>query len=529
MDDELQSLLPLFGPVIPTTRTRGKQDSVKVIDATKPKGPGSIYRDKRSRRGGTLSDLANALGMNSGKANFHSGLSDGYAYVGRGKYVHPDDLETFKETRNPDLAFSFGDVRSNKADVNRNLRNVPAPMFEASEGLAQTLRNPGNVNMVTDPNKGSNLSNPNPTTQTNPGSAPPASQASTRQGQIGEVNTPPIADVRDQEDLQRVLGMSQDVLGRDVSGMTAKGLPEPEKVKGLKKAFGNLENILSNPAVLNFMSDMGIAFSGGHPNAPGTILGQANKSKLRADADSKLLEGLLQGKSVDEIDLGGMAANPEILSQGYQLTQKDRSLDQTDTQLEQSADRQEFNEWVQTNNVGAMWERLNLQQQGLDIDRLKANADALSLGEGMDSWHYGAGADAVASMWRDVALNNWQESLGEEFQSLTEMQKAFRDELGKFDPQAVMAELSTEQQAKARRQMSEVGRMVAQNADPAAIEEYINNMDIGASQSYNSQAEVQAAVQSGEIGVGDTFDYGGQTVELFVDPQTGKANIRPVR
>lgn len=261
------------------------------------------------------------------------------------------------------------------------------------------------------------------------------------------------------------------LMGAQHAGLTPVGIPEPEEIEGIGKALQNFSKSLATPGFQRFLSQMGIAFSGGRPNEPGTILGQANIERLDAQLEEQIVQGLLEGKSLSEIDLPETPSS-EILNRAVRTAQTERGLNQKDRALNLEQQRvdiskagQETSEALGFGRLDVLYKRLGLDERRLNLDRLKLIADSNEADkpEGVESWQYGAALDIIGQKYLDQAEEARKAALGEDFAKLSDLQKAFSNEKTGFDPQAVLNYLPQELKQKALTEAQSLAKGMARD------------------------------------------------------------------
>lgn len=245
--------------------------------------------------------------------------------------------------------------------------------------------------------------------------------------------------------------------GTKIEGKTPVGTPEPEELQGFSKAISNFGKALETPGFQRFLSQMGIAFSGGRPNEPGTILGQFNIQQLDSQLEEQLTQGLLEGKTLDEIDLPE-TPNSEVLNRALENVRQQRALDLQERGLEDTERRtdlqesgQEFEEFYSRERLRQLERQLDIQEGQLDVSRAKIIGDRLKdmKPDDVEVGEFGIAMDIIGQKYVDIANKFRREELGEEFQKLSELQKVFSNEKTGFQPEAVMQHLPQNVRARA--------------------------------------------------------------------------------
>jgi len=146
-------------------------------------------------------------------------------------------------------------------------------------------------------------------------------------------------------DLTNRLG-NRSVNPRFTSASNAAGTDRP--------SFGQrVGNSLRDPDVISALAQFGIAFSGGRPNAPGTILGQFALQNQATNVERQISQRIERGETLADIpdeDLRGLS--PEGLQRLRGIEQQQVENTFTDTELRQRR------------------RALDLQEEGVDLRRL---------------------------------------------------------------------------------------------------------------------------------------------------------------
>lgn len=234
-----------------------------------------------------------------------------------------------------------------------------------------------------------------------------------------------------------VIAANQDDLaefeGTKIEGQTAKGVPEPEEISDIGKAFRNAADIMTTPGARQFLGRMGIAFGEGRENEPGVILGRAGLEDVQAGAEQKLVEGMLAGKSPSEIDLGGAQPSQETLRSARETALSEQQFGEEQEQFDEEVRLQERGQdmdfALSSRELDLMERELGLQESELDLERLQAVGDLMGENrpDDVSSANWGLANKMAASTFLDAA------------------RQTFRDEQNELaDVQEIMNALSTE-------------------------------------------------------------------------------------
>lgn len=284
--------------------------------------------------------------------------------------------------------------------------------------------------------------------------------------------------------------------GAGFDGTTPQGYPEAEELADYGKSVSQFAKALETPGFQKFLGQMGIAFSRGNPNEPGTILGNAAVQGADAEVERRLIEGLMSGKDISEIELGGVPTS-DALGTAFTLAQRQERLGQTERaqdfeeemgrkEFKEGQEAQDFNEWMGQHEVAGMWQKLGLQAQGLEQERLELIADQNkeNMPNDVESWQYGAALDAVAQRYLDIAKKAREQELSAQGVSptLSAIQDAFSNEKTGFDPQAVLNYLPNDLRSRALTEAQQFSSVISadaqggQSIDPEAFESALNQV-----------------------------------------------------
>ena len=243
---------------------------------------------------------------------------------------------------------------------------------------------------------------------------------------------------------------------------------EEERIgKGLEnfgKTASTLGKLLEDPAAQKFLAQMGIAFAGGHPEEPGTILGQAAIQQIDADQEARVMQALLSGEDISDVDLQGLSS--EAIRNISQTIQQQTQLEQADRRLDLEDRRLTTQEQQQQRRLEQFDAQIGIQSDRLELDWFKTLSalNQAEAPEGVDSWQHGYALQTVGSTFqRHVEEMMWadRERLG--FSSIAQIRDALSDSDGRMDPNAIRAKLPPEIQQEFDRQVRELSKSVARN------------------------------------------------------------------
>lgn len=164
-------------------------------------------------------------------------------------------------------------------------------------------------------------------------------------------------------------GSLERATGADVEGETPVGVPEPEGASAVGNFLSNVGETLSEPSVQNFLAEMGIAFSQGRENEPGTILGKGVLRRNRGQAVSRVAGEMLEGKPLSEIDTSGLLPDDISTAVGLATQQQQQETREERTNIQQQRADIE-------SRVTDLRERgLDLEEEGLELEGLQTESD----------------------------------------------------------------------------------------------------------------------------------------------------------
>lgn len=304
------------------------------------------------------------------------------------------------------------------------------------------------------------------------------------------------------------LDMMGEFQGTQIEGVTPRGVPEAEELSGLGKAISGFSKALETPGFQKFLGQMGMAFGQGDPSSPGTILGQQAVQGADAEVERRLVEGLMSGKDISEIELEG-APTSEALSNAFTLRQRQdaQELDErtqdfreetTERQLDMSEEEQAFNQWATNSRIAQQWKRIGLEEDRLDLNRLEA-VSALSeesKPEDVESWQHGVAAETVSQKYLDLAKKFRDQSLGT-LSTMADFQNAVSNEKTGYDPQAVISYLPENLRQQAMSEIQQMSKVVQADAsgkqqlEPEAFQQSIQNVGIQTAKSQQELSNIQ--------------------------------------
>jgi hypothetical protein len=310
-----------------------------------------------------------------------------------------------------------------------------------------------------------------------------------RTGGIGQAEMPASPTTRTAE--QAIT----DFAGSQIENVTPVGVPEPEEITGLGRALSQFGKALETPGFQRFLSEMGIAFSGGHPNTAGTILGQQNIQSLDAQAQSEVMQRLLAGESLEDIDLSQIRTM-EGVQAATDVAVRRGEFEQT---MEQRQAEQEFDQDFRTERLRQFDDQIGIQRDRLELDWFRALSDqsATEKPDGVASFEHGYALSTVAST--DVFHNAAMQSLRSRadelgLSTIQDIQSVLRGDDGQLDPHAVRANIPSELQQEFDRQVNQLSQSVSRSfrdidspadldfrpglAQPASLEE-ASQLDVG--------------------------------------------------
>lgn len=311
--------------------------------------------------------------------------------------------------------------------------------------------------------------------------------------------------------------------GSKIQGITPVGTPEPEEISGLSKALNSFSKALETPGFQRFLSQMGIAFSGGRPNEPGTILGQFNINQLDSDLENKIVKGLSEGKSLSEIDLPETPSS-EIINRAMDrvMQQRDLSLKErqianqergTKADIRQKDAAFEYDKKYNDTRLRQIERGLDIKENSLNLERAKLMADTyketkpdeVSVGE------WGIALDAIAQKYLPLAKEARRADLEAQGISptLTAIQEAFSNEKTGFDANAVLNYLSPDQLNQALTDASKLSQQLNTSFNTGQTLDFTNKQ-----QQVGSRDNPISADQVAGIPQGSTF--------WAKDPQSGE-------
>lgn len=162
--------------------------------------------------------------------------------------------------------------------------------------------------------------------------------------------------------------------GQQVEGQTPQGVSEPSEIATAGEDMSAVGRALGNPAVQRFLGEMGVAFSRGNPNEPGTILGQRAIESADAQQIQSVTSKLLRGEELTPQDVAGLG--PQQLAQAQETARVSQEQERRETATEADIEQGEERIDIERERVSLQERAQQLRERGLELEE-----DALGLEE----------------------------------------------------------------------------------------------------------------------------------------------------